>query len=371
MISRTAAGSAPAPLVEAKDVRDEDLLRFYRDMVRTRVFDRQMVVLQRQGKIGFTIPCEGEEAAHIGAAACVDPETDWLFPSYRQQGMAIALGVPMVEMTHQMFNTAKDRGSKGRQMPVHFSFVEPVHWVSISSPLGTQIPQAVGAARAMQTRGEKGVVFTMFGDGSTSTNGFHSGMGFAGVWKAPVVFLCDNNGWAISCPTSAQTASDSFAVKGKAYGIPGAIVDGNDVVAVRRAVGEAADRARSGGGPTLLELVTYRIGGHSSSDDPKRYRDEAELTEWRRRDPIERLERLLVERRALDTATKERIWAEAKSEVDHAVEVAASTPPPPIESMFEDVYADLSPRLARQRDELLDVRRRHGGETAAAGEFPL
>ncbi len=357
-----AAGGAPT---------DVECLRYYRDMVRTRVFDRQMVVLQRQGKIGFTIPCEGEEACHVGAGSCFDPRRDWLFPSYRQQGMALHLGVPMNALMHQMFNDARDDGSKGRQMPVHFSFLEPIRWVSISSPLGTHIPQAVGAARAMQLRGEDGVVFCCFGDGGTSTNGFHSGLGFAGVWRAPVVFLCDNNGWAISVPTHRQTASASFAAKGKAYGIPGRVVDGNDVLAVRRAVAEAVARARAGEGPTLLELVTYRMGGHSSSDDPRRYRSEEELREWTRRDPVARFETWLGERGLLDAETKARIESEARAEVQAAVDEAAATPPQPIESIFEDVLAEMPAPLRRQRDDLLAHLARHGRSTAAEGAFPL
>lgn len=366
--------SAPATASVPPGLRaptGDDCLRAYRHMVRTRVYDRQMVILQRQGKIGFTIQCEGEEACHAGSVAHFDPAKDWLFPSYRQQGMAIALGVPIVEMCHQMFNNAKDRGSRGRQMPVHFSFTDPVRWVSISSPLGTQIPHAVGAARAMQLRGEEGVAFCCFGDGSTSTNGFHSGLVFAGVWKAPVVFLCDNNQWAISVPTHRQTASSSFAIKGKAYGVRGAIADGNDFFDVWRVVGEAVARARAGGGPTLVELVTYRVGGHSSSDDPRRYRDEHAAAEALAKDPVARLERVLVERGLLDDARREAIWEEARREVVAAADEAAAVGPPPIESMFDDVLAEPTPRLERERALLRAFLARHGTGQAAAGEFPL
>lgn len=348
-----------------------ECLTAYRHMVRTRAFDRQMVVLQRQGKIGFTIQCEGEEACHAGSAAHVDPSRDWIFPSYRQQGMALALGVPPLEMAHQMFGNAADAGSRGRQMPVHFSFRQPVRWVSISSPLGTQIPQAVGAARAMQLRGENGVAFCCFGDGSTSTNGFHSGMVFAGVWKAPVVFLCDNNQWAISVPTHRQTASSSFAVKGKAYGVRGIVVDGNDFFEVWRAVGEAVAAARSGGGPTLLELVTFRVGGHSSSDDPRRYRDERWLEQARARDPIVRLESVLTERGLLTAEDARRIADEAAAEMREAADRAASVGPPAPATLFEDVYASLPPSLERQRASLAAELERHGATTGAVGEFPL
>jgi TPP-dependent pyruvate/acetoin dehydrogenase alpha subunit len=340
-------------------------------MVRTRAYDRQMVVLQRQGKIGFTIQCEGEEACHAGAAAHFDRARDWLFPSYRQQGMALALGVKPVEMAHQMFGNVKDVGSRGRQMPVHFSFVEPLRWVSISSPLGTQIPQAVGAARVLQQRGDGGIALCCFGDGSTSTNGFHSGMVFAGVWKAPVVFLCDNNQWAISVPTHRQTASSSFAVKGKAYGVRGVVCDGNDFFAVWRAVGDAVAHARAGGGPTLIEAVTYRVGGHSSSDDPRRYRDERWLADAQSKDPIARLEKVLTERGLLTTGEKQRIADEAAAEMREAADAAAAEPAPAVETLFDDVYAVMPARLRRQREALRAELERHGASTEAAGAFPL
>ncbi|MBI3817544.1 MAG: thiamine pyrophosphate-dependent dehydrogenase E1 component subunit alpha [Planctomycetes bacterium] len=350
---------------------DRECVDYYRSLVLTRVFDRQMVLLQRQGKIGFTIQCEGEEACHVGIAANVNKEKDWIFPSYRQQGIALALGVPVVELAHQMFNNVKDIGSKGRQMPVHFSFINPVRWVSISSPLGTQIPQAAGCARAMQLKNENGVVFCCFGDGSTSTNGFHSGLALAGVWRAPVVFLCDNNQWAISVPTHKQTASTSFAIKGKAYGVRGAIVDGNNLIEVRRVVGEAAARARAGGGPTLIELVTYRIGGHSSSDDPRRYRDDDEVKAAVARDPILLFEKYLNERGLLNEILKTEIWTAAQDGVRAAVDEAAALPQPQVPTIFEDVYEKPTPRLARQREELLHTLARHGANTEAAGAFPL
>lgn len=346
-------------------------LEYYRSMVRTRAFDRQMVLLQRQGKIGFTIQCEGEEACHAGAAASFIKDKDWMFPSYRQQGIALSLGVSMLEMAHQMFGNSKDIGSRGRQMPVHFSFKTPIRWVSISSPLGTQIPQAVGCARAMQLKGEDGVAFCCFGDGSTSTNGFHSGLTFAGVWRAPVVFLCDNNQWAISVPTHKQTASTSFAIKGKAYGVRGVIVDGNDLLEVRRVVAEATARARGGGGPTLVELVTYRIGGHSSSDDPRRYRDDTEVNAAKSRDPITKFETYLNERAWLSETVKNEIWTAAQDEARAAADEAAAVPPPPVESLFEDVYEKLSPALVRQRDALLQNLAKHGANTDAVGAFPL
>jgi 2-oxoisovalerate dehydrogenase E1 component alpha subunit len=283
----SAAGYTP-------DLSDAQLLHCYRTMQLVRAFDDICMKLQRSGRIGFSIPNRGVEACQVGAASALE-NTDWLFPSYRDFGMALYHGVKPVEMMHNMFGNDRD-SARGRQMPVHFSFVKPIHFVSISSPIGTHIPQAVGAAYAMQLRGEKHVCLTSFGDGGTSSLGFHSGMNFAAVWKSPVIFLCQNNGYAISCPSEEQTASESYAIKAVAYGMPGVIVDGNDLLAVRKAVKEAAARARSGGGPTLIEAKTFRMGGHSTSDDPTRYVPKELVEAWAKKDPVLRFERFLAGR---------------------------------------------------------------------------
>src|SRR6185503_12436642 len=235
---------------------EPELLHCYRAMLQVRAFDAICLKLQRSGRIGFSIPNEGIEATQIGAASALR-KTDWIFPSYRDFGMALYHGVAPREMMHNMFGNARD-GAKGRQMPVHFSFERPIHFFSISSPIGTHIPQAVGAAQAAKLRGEDTVCLASFGDGGTSSLGFHSGLNFAGVWKSPVVFLCQNNGWAISCPVEEQTASDGFAGKGEACGMPGVVVDGNDLLAVRKVTLEAVARARAGSGATLIEAQTFR-----------------------------------------------------------------------------------------------------------------
>jgi len=276
---------------------DDELLHCYRTMLRTRTFDETCMKLQRSGRIAFSIPNLGIEATQVGAASALR-RTDWIFPSYRDFGMALYHGVTPLEMMHNMFGNASD-SAKGRQMPVHFSFEEPIHFYSISSPIGTHVPQAVGAARAFQARGADEVCLVSFGDGGTSSLGFHSGMNFAGVWRAPVVFLCQNNGYAISCPSDEQTASATYAIKAEAYGMPGVKVDGNDLLAVRKAVVDAVARARSGGGPTLVEAETFRMGGHSTSDDPTRYVPPEVLAEWARRDPLERFERFLENGRGI------------------------------------------------------------------------
>ena len=348
---------------------DDELLHCYRTMQRVRAFDDTCMKLQRAGRIGFSIPNKGIEATQVGAASALR-RSDWIFPSYRDFGMALYHGVTPLAMMHNMYGNARDT-SKGRQMPVHFSFVEPIRFVSISSPIGTHIPQAVGAAYAMQLRGEDTVALVSFGDGGTSSLGFHSGMNFAGVWKAPVVFLCQNNGWAISCPVEEQTASEGFAIKGKAYGIPGVTVDGNDLLAVRKVVLEAVERARAGGGPTLIEARTFRMGGHSTSDDPTRYVPKEQLEAWAAKDPVARFERFLEARGLWTGEAGERIYKECVAEVSAAAKEAEQTAPPPLETIFSDVYASVPEHLRRQGQAAFDLARRKGEAAAGEGEFPL
>jgi TPP-dependent pyruvate/acetoin dehydrogenase alpha subunit len=348
---------------------DEELLHCYRTMLRVRAFDDTCMKLQRSGRIGFSIPNRGVEATQVGAASALR-RTDWIFPSYRDFGMALYHGVRPVEMMHNMYGDARD-SARGRQMPVHFSFVEPIRFVSISSPIGTHIPQAVGAARAFRQRGEDHVCLVSFGDGGTSSLGFHSGMNFAGVWKAPVVFLCQNNGWAISCPSEQQTASESFAVKAVAYGMPGLQVDGNDLLAVRQAVLEAVERARAGEGPTLVEAVTFRMGGHSTSDDPTRYVPGELLETWAEKDPVQRFERFLAKRGLWTEAVRDETYAAALKEVAEAARVAQETPLPGLETIFSDVYEEIPAHLRRQGELLFDLARRRGEAAAGDGKFPL
>ncbi len=347
----------------------EELVHCYRTMLAVRAFDDTSMKLQRAGRIGFSIPNKGVEATQVGAASALE-KTDWIFPSYRDFGMALYHGVKPVEMMHNMFGNAQD-GARGRQMPVHFSFVEPIKFVSISSPIGTHVPQAVGAAYAFQLRREPHVALASFGDGGTSSLGFHSGMNFAGVWKSPVVFLCQNNGWAISCPSEEQTASEGYAIKAVAYGMPGVIVDGNDLLAVRAAVREAVARARKGDGPTLIEARTYRMGGHSTSDDPTRYVPKSELEAWAQRDPIARFRRFLEQQRIWNQALAERLASEVTAELNEAVRAAEATPKPALETIFSDVYATIPSHLRKQGEAAFDLARRKGDAAAGDGKFPL
>ncbi len=362
---------APDGKIEGFDpgLSGEELIHCYRTMLLVRAFDDTCLKLQRSGRIGFSIPNKGVEATQVGAASALR-KSDWIFPSYRDFGMALYHGVRAAEMMHNMFGNARD-GAKGRQMPVHFSFVDPIRFFSISSPIGTHLPQAVGAAYAMKLRREDHVALVSFGDGGTSSLGFHSGMNFAAVWKAPVVFLCQNNGYAISCPVEEQTASDGFAIKAAAYGMPGVVVDGNDLLAVRKVTLEAVERARAGHGPTLIEARTFRMGGHSTSDDPSRYVPKELIEAWAKRDPVERFEKFLASAGLWSEDLRTQLEADCKREITEGVREAEAVDRPALETIFTDVYAQLPEHLRRQGQEAFELARRKGDALAGDGEFPL
>jgi pyruvate dehydrogenase E1 component alpha subunit len=344
-----------------------ELQQLYRLMVRTRALDDRGLALQRQGRIGFYLQSTGQEASHIGAAYALE-DSDWLFPAYRQPGILLLREVPMQMIVAEWFGNSGDT-SKGRQMPVHYSFRQ-ANFVSISSPIGTQLSHAAGAGMAARIRGDDTVFMTFCGDGGTSSNDFHCGLNFAAVYKAPVVFVCENNGWAISVPSCKQTASESMAIKASAYGMPGVRVDGNDILAVLRACKEAVDRARSGKGPTLIETVTYRIASHSSSDDAARYRDAKEFEAWKKKDPIARFRQYLEHKKLWSEAFEQQCVEGAKAEVSEAVTAAEAMPNVGPDTLFDDVYMNLTPQLREQRQELHDLMAK-GGVGADVGHFPL
>ena len=250
-----------------------------------------------------------------------------------------------------MFGNANDT-VLGRQMPNHTT-CRDVGWCSISSPVGTQITQAVGFAWAAKIKKENKSSLVYFGDGATSSSDFHSGVNFAGVFKVPCVLLCRNNGWAISVPVERQTATKTFAEKAAAYGIPGVRVDGNDLFAVVSVTRRARERGERGEGPTLIEAITYRMGGHSTSDDPKAYRGTDALEAWAARDPLERVRDYLTRRGAWDDARERALVQEIDARFREAVTIAERTPSPALESMFEDVYESPPWHLQEQRQQLL------------------
>lgn len=343
----------------------ERRVELYRRMLFLREFDRKMLGLQRQGRIAFYGASLGQEAAVVGSAACAGPG-DWVFPALREGGAALLRGMPLRTYIGQLYGNAADE-SLGHQQPMHFSWRAGNH-VSLSSPIGTQIPQAVGAAMAARIRGDRTVVFGYMGDGATSEGDFHCGMNFAAVFRAPVVLVCQNNGWAISVPVSAQTASRTLAVKARAYGMPGRRVDGNDLLAVFAATREAADRARSGGGPTFLELVTYRRLGHSSSDDPSRYRDEGEVRDWERKDPVERFRRHLEKSRLWNGRKEAAALEEIGADITRAVREAEAAAEPALETLVQHVFAAVPASLGRQLEEVRPFFEAGG---KAEGAFPL
>ncbi len=338
---------APASGSDSADgLSPQRLLEAYRTMVLARVTDERCLHLQRQGRIGFYAPLQGQEAAQVGAAMALRPE-DWVFPAYREMAVALLRGVPLQAIIDQLFSDSSDL-TKGRQMPNHFGF-RAQNFVVASSPIGTQITQAVGAAMAARLRGDPIVTVPFFGDGATSSNDFHAGLNFAGVFKVPTVFFCQNNEWAISLPREKQTRSPTLAEKAKAYGFSGVVIDGNDVKAVYRTVLDARRRAVAGGGPTLIEAQVYRFGPHSTSDDPHRYRSNAELEAAKRKDPVLRLQRELKEAHGLDEAGDSKIWDDARAQLSAAIEVAEKTPKVAPDSFLDDVFATPTPRLAEER----------------------
>jgi 2-oxoisovalerate dehydrogenase E1 component alpha subunit len=332
-------------------IPDAELLRLYRFMVLGRLLDERMVTLQRQGRIGFYIGSIGEEATIIGSAAAMAPQ-DWIFPSYREHGAAFLRGLPLDTFMCGLFGNAGD-AVKGRQMPCHESWA-PGRFVSISSPIATGMPQAVGAAWAARIKKADMVPLSYFGDGSTSANDFHTALNFAAVERLPVVFVCRNNGWAISVPREKQTAAETIAQKAIGYGMRGERVDGNDLVAVWNATRRARARAVTGEGPTLIECVTYRMEGHSTSDDPRAYRSAEVVEPWKRRDPILRVQRLLARRGGLDDGADQALREAVRQEILAALKAAEALPQkPPVESLFEDVYAE---PLRQQREQLDELR---------------
>jgi 2-oxoisovalerate dehydrogenase E1 component alpha subunit len=338
-----------------------ELLELYRAMLRVRAMDTKAMNLHRQGRIGFYVPAFGEEAAVIGSAYALGA-SDWLFPAYREQGAALLRGYSLKTLVCQFLGNGEDLG-KGRQMPNHFGSAA-IRYPTASSPVGTQILHAVGAAYGSRLRGEESVALVYFGDGATSTGDFHAGMNFAAVWNAPVVFFCKNNGYAISLPVAQQTASATLAEKAWAYGTRGVRVDGNDILAVLQVTREAVARARGrtegehrqSFGPTLIEALTFRMGPHSSADDPNRYRDAAESETWKARDPILRFFRYLTQKEIWSEAEDADARREIEAEVNAAFRWAEKQPAPTLDSIVEDVYADVPWHLQEELEELKDAR---------------
>ncbi len=342
----------------------DTLLYLYEQMVQVREFDRRMLMLQRQGRIGFYGPILGQEAATVGSVAALEHK-DWIFPALREGAAAMMRGLSLTEAINQLIGNGADR-CKGRQMPCHYT-VKEGNYYGMSSVIGTQISHAVGAAMAAKLRGDDIVVLGYMGDGATSANDFHCGMNFAAVYKSPAIMFCQNNQWAISVPLSKQSASETLAQKGKAYGMPYVRVDGNDILAVYTVTKEAAKRARNGEGPTFIEAVTYRRLGHSSSDDPTKYRDEAEVKVWEQRDPVDRFRTYLQKQGLWDDEKEAAFKEDIAQRVNDAITAAEANEPPADETLVTDVYAHVTDQQKEQLAEVLALEGRGVNE----GAFPL
>jgi 2-oxoisovalerate dehydrogenase E1 component alpha subunit len=342
----------PEPDLSSLGLKEEGLLELYRLMALTRRADLEATALQRQGELAVYPPLIGQEAAQVGSAFALE-ESDWIFPSYRELGAAVVRGVDLVEYLH--FYRATWHGGTYDANAHRFGYV--------SVPVASQTLHAVGYAMGAKLDGLSLATLVYFGDGATSEGDFHEACNFAAVFRSPVVFFCQNNQWAISVPLSAQTVAPIWK-KAEAYGFPGVQVDGNDVLAVFKATREAATRARDEGIPTLIEAVTYRIGPHSTADDASKYRPAEEVEQWRAMDPIERYRRWLTGSGTADDAFFEQVESEAKEFASRMREGVTGSKPRPVAELFEWVFADLPPHLARQRDEAL----RFAGETDSPGD---
>jgi pyruvate dehydrogenase E1 component alpha subunit len=322
------------------ELSDELLLRMHDKMLLARMFDERMLSLQRQGRIGTFAPVRGQEASQIGSVAALD-EPDWVVPSYREIAVAVWRGLPLEGML--LYNAGYNEGG---------AIPDDQRVLPNSVPVGSQMLHAAGLAYGLHLRGEDAVVMTYFGDGATSEGDFHEALNFAGVFESPCVFVCQNNRYAISVPREHQTRSATLAQKAFAYGLPGVQVDGNDVLAVHVAVGEAVERARAERRPTLVECLTYRLGVHTTVDDPSKYRDDAEVEAWEARDPIPRFQGYLRTRELLDDERLGKAKGAAEEAIRAAVErwedAMASASDPSM--MFDHVYASPTRDLQAQRE---------------------
>ena len=323
----------------AMGLTKEQLLDMYYKMVLARTVGQRVRMLNRMGKGPFAVSGEGQEASQVGAAFALRPGHDWVLPYYRDIGVALTIGMTPRDLLLAHLAKAEAIESGGRNMPCHFSNPQ-LRIVSGSAPVATQAPHAVGVALAAKLRGTDEVAMTHFGDGGTSTGDVHEAMNFAGVHKVPVIFVCENNGFAISVRWQNQAAVENVSIRAQGYGFPGVTVDGNDVLAVYAAAREAVDRARRGEGPTFIECKTYRLVPHSSDDDDRRYRSRDEVEAWSKKDPIVRYQAYLEEHGVLDAKSRDALSKRAAEEVDAATDYAEKAAPPAPESALRHVFAE-------------------------------
>jgi pyruvate dehydrogenase E1 component alpha subunit len=324
-------------------MEEELLLEALRWMMKSRLYDERVIALQRQGKFGVYSPGMGQEASIVGSAMAVDPARDWMVPQYRELMATVHHGLPLEVITAQYL---------GKIAPARIP--EGVRVLPTQVSIAAQLPQATGLAWGLRLRGEDSVVIAYVGDGGSSEGDFHEALNLAGVVRAPIVFFLQNNQWAISTSRRVQSATRSFALRAAGYGLEGVEVDGNDVMAVYDVACDAVDRARSGGGPTLIEAVTYRMSFHNTTDNPARYQDPKDHAEARTRDPIERVQKYLAGLGLWDPK-RDAAWSEElRNENEQALDKAMGAAAPRPEDVFANVFQDLPPRVLRQKAELVD-----------------
>jgi 2-oxoisovalerate dehydrogenase E1 component alpha subunit len=341
---------------------EQDLLDMFRTMVTARLCDEAQFRLNRQGKAPFVVPVSGHEGCQIGSAWAYRKGTDVWVPYYRDMGICLVAGLTPRDVFLGVFGKRQDPSSGGRQMPAHWGS-KRLGILTGSSPIATQIPHAAGVAYAIKYRGEDGVVGCWFGDGATSEGDWHEGLNFSGIHELPVVWYCENNKYAISVPLSKQMAVKDVASRGEAYGFEGVVVEGNDVLGCYEASKRAVDKARSGGGPTLIEMKTYRFHPHTSDDDDRTYRSREEVEEAKRNDSIILFGNYLIELGLTDVEGVQALRAEVKQQVDDDVEAAWNAADPDPEDALQHVFAD-----GRDQDSQVRIGDTTGGE--GSGEAP-
>ncbi|MDI6763297.1 MAG: pyruvate dehydrogenase (acetyl-transferring) E1 component subunit alpha [Thermodesulfobacteriota bacterium] len=319
---------------------DQEIFNLYQRMVFIRLADQKALMLQRQGRMGTYAPVWGQEACQVGSAYALQ-KGDWVFPAFRELAASLMMGIPL--KTIYLYWMGNEEGSRAPG---------GINVMPVSIPVGTHSLHAVGVAWAAKIRGDRIVTIAYFGDGATSKGDFHEAMNLAGVFKTPSIFFCQNNQFAISVPRKIQTASETIAQKSIAYGIDGIQVDGNDLFAVYTVTKEAADKARSGGGPALIEGVTYRFGPHTTADDPTKYRTDEEMEPWKPLDPLVRLRLYLREKGLWNEEVEKRLTEEAQEEIDQVVKEAEAVPVPEVEDIFKYVFAETTPQLKEQMEYL-------------------
>ena len=328
----------------AKSRMDEELLlEALRWMLKSRLYDQRVIALQRQGQFGVFSPGTGQEASIVGSTLALDPARDWIVPQYRELMATVHHGLPLEVITAQYL---------GKIAPARIP--DGVNVLPTQVSIAAQLPQATGLAWGLRLRGKDAVVMAYIGDGGSSEGDFHEALNLAGVVKAPIVFFLQNNQWAISTSRRVQSAAKSFSLRAAGYGFEGIAVDSNDIMAVYDAACDAVERARTGGGPTLIESVTYRMSFHNTTDNPSRYEDPKEHEDARTRDPIERVQRYLAGLGLWDEKKAATMTDEVRDENERALQLAYAAAAPRPEDVFANVYDELPPRVARQKAQFVD-----------------